>query len=130
MFKPRSMRKALSFTGILLLWVACACTKADEILIERTKSLTVTNTDTLRLGLGFFEDDVKFSIYTQPSHSRLSSLERMNYPGYDIHFYHYNAEPGYVGNDYVELISNAGLDGLNHGNVKTIIRLNIKVDSN
>ena len=122
--------KTLKFTIILVLVpLLFSCQKEgdsnDDSTIEKTVTYSISSDDTLEHNLGTFGDEEGLSIETQASHYEISEVDRFSTPEA---VYRYKAEPGFSGEDYVEIRSARGSNGASENTDIIITQLQIVVE--
>lgn len=115
------------FIALTIIGFLSSCSKSDDDI--KTKEIKINviinNSNTYEYHLGGFGDEEGAEIQIQAAHFEISKL--VEYSDDRQTLYRYKPASGYIGQDYVEIISERGSDGVSPNNKITLLKISFNI---
>lgn len=115
------------FIILTIIGFLCSCSNDDDTINTKKIEFNViiNNSNTYEYHLGGFGDEEVAEIQIQAAHFELSEL--IEYSNNRQIVYKYKSSPGYIGNDYVEILVERGSNGTSPNTHITVIKITFNV---
>jgi hypothetical protein len=111
--------------SLIIMYFFCSCDKDDTVNPGKELDIQLKNTETYDYDFGISGDEEGATIIVQAQHFEISELMRNSSTDWSI-IYRYKPEDNYTGNDYVEIETCTGGEGVACTKVDTL-RINFTI---